>query len=177
MMVTSHDSTNHPRNRSVDSHVEPFSAAFVVANMTASIARFALLLAGFALGCGSAPGTSTSDTQPSVDVTTAPSYANLFAMYFGPGTPGQCATAGCHADPEHTVWRCGPTKDDCYAGMLQIGLIDSTNPARSAIVDAHRSPLTWINPAGGNMPLDAQGPDATAGEALRAWVAAGAHND
>jgi len=61
--------------------------------------------------------------------------------------------------------------------MSEIGLIDAARPTRSAIVDEHRSPLTWINPAGGNMPLDAQGANVAAAEALRAWVAAGARND
>jgi hypothetical protein len=145
--------------------------------MIPSIARLALLLGAFTLACGASPEPSPQDTEPSVDVANAPTYSELFDRYFAPDTPGHCATAGCHADPGHTVWRCGPTKDDCYAGMSEVGLIDSTRPARSAIVDVHRSPLTWLNPAGGNMPLDAQGPNPAASEALRAWVAAGARND
>jgi hypothetical protein len=145
--------------------------------MTRSIPRLALLLAAFPAACSASSDPSGSDTPLSVDAAKAPGYSELFDAYFAPGTPGHCATAGCHADPGHTVWRCGPTKDDCYAGMSEIGLIDSATPAHSAIVDPHRSPLTWINPDGGNMPLDAQGANSNAAEALRAWVAAGARND
>lgn len=145
--------------------------------MTRSIAFIALLLLASTPACGAAPSASEMGAEPAVAATQAPRYSELFDAYFAPGTPGHCATAGCHADPGHTVWRCGPTKDDCYAGMSEVGLIDSANPARSAIVDEHRSPLTWINPAGGTMPLDAQNTNVTAAQALRAWVAAGARND
>ncbi len=117
------------------------------------------------------------DTKPPVDAAPAPRYSELFERYFAPDTPGHCATAGCHADPGHTVWRCGPTKDDCYVGMSEVGLIGEATPAHSAIVDPRRSPLSWINPSGGNMPLDAQLSNDAAAEALRAWVAAGGQND
>ena len=136
-----------------------------------------MLLGAFMLACGSSPEAAPSNGEPAPDAAPAPRYSELFDDYFAPNTPGHCATAGCHADPGHTVWRCGPTKDDCYSGMVEVGLIDQANPTHSAIVDAHRSPLTWINPSGGNMPLDAQLSNAAAAEALRAWVAAGAQND
>jgi hypothetical protein len=151
--------------------------------MSRSVTRVAVLLGALTLACGSAPETSTPpegstrDEPPSVDPAPAPSYAELFETYFAPGTPGHCATAGCHADPGHAVWLCGTTKSDCYAGMVDVGLIDTAQPVRSALVDPHRSPLTWINPAGGTMPLDAQGESDQAAAALRAWVAAGARKD
>ena len=106
----------------------------------------------------------------------APTYEELFETYFAPGTAGHCATAGCHADPGHNVWLCA-TKDVCYRGMLDVGLIDPEDPTHSEIADHARSPLTWINPAGGNMPLDAQAENADARAAIEAWVAAGAHDD
>jgi len=135
------------------------------------------VLAWFALACGPSSGSVGPDEEPEEDQPNAPRYSELFGRYFALGTPGHCAIAGCHGDPGHTVWRCGPTIDECYAGMEQVGLIDSTNPRGSAIVDPRRSPLTWINLAGGNMPLDAQSANDAAREALRAWVAAGAKND
>jgi hypothetical protein len=61
--------------------------------------------------------------------------------------------------------------------MLDVGLIDAAEPTRSEIADSKHSPLTWINPAGGNMPLDAQSANAAARDAIKAWVAAGAPND
>jgi hypothetical protein len=140
-------------------------------------ARGAPLLAGLLLACGASPEATTPGTEPINTPTSAPRYSELFDAYFAPGTPGHCAAAGCHAERDHAVWSCGPTKDACYAGMAEVGLIDPAEPARSGLVDPHRSPLTWINPDGGTMPLDAQGPNELARAALRAWVAAGAQND
>lgn len=145
--------------------------------MSRSVARAALWFTGFALGCGAPPDAARQDAEIPDAMSEAPRYSELFAAYFAPDTPGHCATVGCHADPSHTVWRCGPTKDDCYAGMSEVGLLDAATPARSSIIDPHRSPLTWINPEGGNMPLDAPGMNEAAAAALRAWVAAGALND
>jgi hypothetical protein len=110
------------------------------------------------------------------DAVAAPSYEELFDTYFDKGTPGHCATSGCHADPRHNVWLC-TNRDTCYQGMVDVGLIDVAEPMRSKIADSNRSPLTWINPTSGEMPFDAQGENAAAREAIKAWVAAGAAND
>jgi hypothetical protein len=122
------------------------------------------------------PLSSSEDAVAPGDADAAPSYEELFTTYFDKGTQGHCATSGCHADPGHNVWLC-TNKDACYQGMVEVGLIDTTDPTRSDIADARRSPLTWINPAGGNMPLDAQGDNEAARQAIEAWVAAGAMND
>lgn len=124
-----------------------------------------------AVACASAP--QTEATPISTNVEAAPSYAELFDTYFAPGTPGHCATAGCHADPGHNVWLC-MDEESCYRGMIEVGLIDPAQPARSAIADPHRSPLTWVNPRGGTMPLDAQGENDAAKLAIEAFIAAGA---
>jgi len=115
----------------------------------------------------------SSPDPPLAENADAPTFSELFDTYFAAGTPGHCATAGCHADPGHNVWRC-QDEDSCYEGMRDVGLIDATTPAKSWIADPKRSPLTWINPAGGNMPLDAQGDNDAARTAIEAWVAAGA---
>jgi hypothetical protein len=122
------------------------------------------------------PTAASTSTITQRDASAAPSYEELFTTYFDKGTPGHCATSGCHADPGHNVWSC-VNKDTCYQGMVDVGLIDIAEPTRSEIADSKRSPLTWINPAGGNMPLDAQGDNEAAREAIKAWVAAGAAND
>jgi hypothetical protein len=62
--------------------------------------------------------------------------------------------------------------------MLQMELIDPAHPGKSVLIDPARSPLSWFNSAGGNMPLDMPGAeDEEAREAIRAWVAAGARDD
>ena len=135
-------------------------------------------------GCGSADPTPVDPSPPDAGPApcappadgTAPTYRELFARYFAPGTPGHCATGHCHASPEFNVWLCGDTKDSCYTGMVQVGLISPKNPAASLLGNALQSPLTWVSPTG-NMPFDAPGPFAPGRDAIVAWVAACAQND
>jgi len=134
------------------------------------------LLASCASACGSPPAAPLLTGPSPGAAETAPTYTELFTKYFAPGTAGHCATSGCHADPGHNVWRCA-TKEDCYEGMVDIGLIDPAHPTGSPIADPSRSPITWLNAAGGNMPLDAQNANPQARDAIIAWVAAGAHDD
>jgi hypothetical protein len=107
-----------------------------------------------------------------------PTFSELYDRYFAPGTPGHCATAGCHADPLHLQWLCGTTKDTCYAGMTspESGLINLAVPRLSLIANPALSPLSWINPNGA-MPYDKPGPFPEGRDAILAWVAAGAPND
>jgi hypothetical protein len=115
-------------------------------------------------------GTDTADPPPT--------FSELYERYFAPGTPGHCATAGCHADPLHLQWLCGTTKDTCYAGMTspESGLINLAAPKLSLIANPRISPLSWINPNGA-MPNDKPGPFPEGRDAILAWVAAGAAND
>ncbi len=144
--------------------------------MSRSLTRVSLLLGVFALACGSSTDAAPDPIDP-VEAGPAPTYSELYSTYFALGTPGHCATAGCHADPSHTVWLCGTTKSDCYAGMITVGLINTTNPTHSAIADPGLSELVWINPAGGNMPFDAQVENPAGRDAIKAWVAAGAQDN
>jgi hypothetical protein len=130
------------------------------------------------LGCAlSACSSTTSMTAHEADSATGSlTYHELYTMYFAPGTPGHCATAGCHADPGHNVWTCND-EESCYQGMIDVRLLDPETPEQSDIVDPRVSPLTWINPNGGNMPFDAQGPNDAARGAIEAWIAAGAPRD
>jgi len=107
---------------------------------------------------------------------TAPTYTELYTKYFAAGTPGHCATAECHADPRHEVWLCGQTKDTCYNGMVQINLINPSNPLTSRIGDPKSSPLNWFNPAG-PMPADDPRPFPEGRDAILAWLTACAKNN
>lgn len=117
--------------------------------------------------------TASPITKNEADAAEAPTYHELYTMYFAPGTAGHCATAGCHADPGHNVWTCND-EESCYQGMIDVRSLDPDRPEESDIVDPKRSPLTWFNPQGGNMPFDAQGPNDEARDAIEAWIAAGA---
>lgn len=138
--------------------------------------RISALLGACALACSSSPS-ATEDGSDSAARDPAPTYSQLYDGYFALGTPGHCATAGCHADPGHTVWACGATKEECYVGMTLVGLIDPAAPAHSRIASPTLSPLVWFNPLGGNMPFDAPVENPSAREAIAAWVAAGARDD
>src|SRR5262245_3039837 len=115
-------------------------------------------------------GTDTAVTPDAA--VTPPTYSELYTRYFAPGTPGHCAKAGCHGDPNHTTWLCGDTQDTCYAGMAspQAGLIDTTAPQKSLIGDLKLSPLSWVSP-NGPMPIDTPGPFPEGRDAILAWVA------
>ena len=107
-----------------------------------------------------------------------PTYSELYTRYFAPGTPGHCAKAGCHGDPDHQIWLCGTTKDTCYAGMTSpdAGLINTAVPRLSRIADPVNSPLSWISPNGA-MPFGQPGPFPEGRDAILAWIDAGARND
>ena len=132
--------------------------------------------------CGSSGGTAPDAAAPDAAVkcvppnNTAPTYTELYTKYFALGTPGHCATPGCHDDPDHTVWLCGKTKDSCYAGMVNIGLINPSNPTTSLIGNSTSSDLSWVNP-NGPMPFDGPGPFPEGRDAVLAWVAACAQNN
>ena len=101
----------------------------------------------------------------------APTWTQIYAQVFGPGTPGHCSgTGGCHTNLRGG-FKCGTTKDECYAGLVAAGL---GNGASSPIADPARSPLVWF---GGSMPLDDPSPNPEAAALVQAWVAAGAKDD
>lgn len=134
----------------------------------------------FVVGCSTFP---TATTNPDAggggalpDLEPAPTYTMVFQMLLAAGTPGHCATAGCHADPGHHVWLCGTTKESCYQGLVAAGLIDPKDPTHSLLVDPANSPLSWINP-NGPMPFDSPGPNPTGRAIIEAWVAAGAQDN
>jgi hypothetical protein len=168
--------TKNPKNRSLRFARERIREPFVARSMGRMFTRISALVGTCVLACCSSPGAMSDDTEH-VAGELAPTYSQLYEDYFALGTPGHCATAGCHADPGHTVWACGATKAECYAGMTRVGLIDPIDPTRSPIASPTLSPLVWINPSGGNMPFDTPAENAAARQAIAAWVAAGARDD
>lgn len=148
------------------------------------ILHFAACVAGLAAlaGCSSSPSGSTDphladggadDAASAVDAPLPATWTAVYGAYFASGTPGHCGNAGCHATTRGG-FRCGPTKDTCYQGLVNASLISVVDPSTSLISDAKTSPLAWF---GGNMPQDNPGPNADAAAALKAWVVAGAKND
>ncbi|MBX3223655.1 MAG: PQQ-binding-like beta-propeller repeat protein [Labilithrix sp.] len=129
-------------------------------------------------GASGADG-STSDggvtgTDGASDASAAPTWTELYAQYFGPGTPGHCSgTGGCHTNLRGG-FKCGTNKNDCFAGLVAAGLVDPQNPTQSSLAAPGESPLVWL---GGSMPIDNPAPNPAAAAAVKAWVAAGAQNN
>ena len=144
--------------------------------MSRSLAMVSVLVGVFALGCGASSDAAPAPVDP-LEAGPAPTYSELYSTYFAAGTSGHCATAGCHALPSNTVWLCGTTASDCYAGMVMVHLINPSDPTHSEIANPAISNLVWINPAGGNMPFDAQVENPEGRDAIKAWVAAGAQDN
>ena len=122
---------------------------------------------------GGAPDAS-ADADAAPVTGPAPTWTQLYAQYIGPGTPGHCSgTGGCHTNIRGG-FKCGTTKADCFAGLVQSGLVTPANGSQSPIGIIGQSPLAWL---GGGMPLDNDAPNPAGAAAVQAWVAAGAKNN
>ncbi len=142
----------------------------------------ALCLGALMAGCSSTSTRSHADGGPnagedsgalSEDAPDDGTWTTVYRKYFGAGTPGHCGNTNCH-NTSRAGFRCGPTKDTCYEGLVGAGLLDATKPASSVLIDPQASPLAWF---GGAMPADNAVPNERAASTLRTWVLGGAHND
>ncbi len=98
---------------------------------------------------------------PAVARTPTPTWTEIYATYFAPGTAGSCARAGkCHPDVMADA-------TSAYTWLAQRGYVAG---AHSALVSKTNSCLRWF---GGNMPPGAA-PNEDAVRDLEAWVALGA---
>jgi hypothetical protein len=98
-----------------------------------------------------------------------PTWSRLYEEYFAAGTQGGCGrSSACHAAEMRDA-------RTAYDWLHQRGYIDGVG---SALASPSNSCLRWF---GGNMPPAAKQPvldsGAQAAIDLRAWVAAGAHDD
>lgn len=147
-----------------------------------SIEKFVLSLILLAAcgggGSSDSPGPDAAGPCVPPAGSTAPTYSELYTRYFAVGTPGHCATTGCHGGANFNIWLCGNDKATCFKGMSTMaGLIDTSNPMASKIADTNTSPLIWIDPVNGVMPQDALGPFPEGRDAILAWVAACAQDN
>jgi hypothetical protein len=115
--------------------------------------------------------------QPLPDGGPAPTWTELYQLYFGPNTPGNCGNPNnnCHANANNH-FACGATQDSCYQGLVAGNLVLPSAPMTSPIADPTVTPLSWYG-SGGNMPDEKSTPDQAAADAVSAWVYAGAQNN
>jgi hypothetical protein len=105
----------------------------------------------------------------------APTWTTVYTQYFASGTPGHCSASGCHSTTR-SGFACGTSKTSCYNGLVRAGLIDTTDPASSELIDPNLTPLAWFG-TGGSMPKGQATTNNAAAAAVQAWVLAGALNN
>jgi hypothetical protein len=120
-------------------------------------------------GGGTDGGVGTTDAGGG---TSAPTWTQIYPAYFGPGSLGHCGSSGCHST-SRGGFKCGTTQATCYTGLVNAGLIDTSNPSASVLIDVQQSPLSWY---GGNMPTNPT-TNKKAVSDIDGWVNAGAQNN
>jgi hypothetical protein len=110
-------------------------------------------------------------------------WSYVYANDFAPGSKGHCANPSCRGDVPRGGFRCGPTKDSCFAALKSDvipsrgrPLVDPSAPATSLILDTQVSPVAWSSDQG-NMPQDVPFQNSSAKAEVEAWLMAGAKND
>lgn len=115
-------------------------------------------------GSSKAKDAGTNVTPPS-----SPTWTEVYETYFAEGTPGHCGD--CHTKGMFNV---GSTKTSFYNALVNVQLIDPSNPKDSVLGLEPGSPLAWF---GGSMPKDDPSSNSAAKKAITEWLAAGALNN
>jgi hypothetical protein len=99
-----------------------------------------------------------------------PTWTQIYAADFGPGSPGRCGDSGCHASTRSN-FRCD-SQSDCYSHFQSTGALGSGG----WLTDPNNSYIWWFS-NGGNMPTDNNQPSAQGLMDIQTWVANGAPNN
>lgn len=110
---------------------------------------------------GTNPPPPGQDSGTSPPPNSAPTWSQIWSMYFANGTVGRCPS--CHSQTS--------SASKMYTWMQGKGYISGTS---SAIVSTSRSDISWF---GGGMPPSGPTSNASAVSDMKAWVAAGAQNN
>ncbi|MFS8071602.1 MAG: hypothetical protein ACMG6S_34975 [Byssovorax sp.] len=121
------------------------------------------------MACG---GGSSSTTGGGSVVT----WTQIYGTIFGPQGTSSCSKNGvCHTVTKDG-FKCGTTKDTCYAGFVSSGMvIPGAAAASSDLVTTVLSPL--CGPLGGTMPMDGKCTTAAQVAQIKAWLSNGGQND
>ena len=115
-----------------------------------------------------------SNPPPPVDASppppAAPTWSEVYAADFGPGTAGRCGDSGCHSSTLKG-FRC-TSASDCYSHFVSTGYV---NGASSPLTTSQS--CVWWFAGNGNMPTDNNSPAQADLDKITAWVAAGALNN
>lgn len=124
------------------------------------------------MACGDGSSTGSSTTGGGNVVT----WTQIYATIFGPqGTSACSRNGGCHTVTKDG-FKCGTTKDTCYAGFVSSGMVTPGAAASSSdLVTTVLSPL--CGPLGGSMPKEGKCVTAAQIDLIKAWLANGGQND
>ncbi len=129
---------------------------------------------GAAATPGPSPATGSGDASAATSCGSLdnPAWAAIFATHFGPGSPGHCASSGCHLTGANGGWSVGGslTASSLLSAWIGRGLVSTSSPS-SSLIASGSSPLVWFNP-GGTMPLDNKTANPAAVTEIKAWLAA-----
>jgi len=119
----------------------------------------------------------------SVDTLAAPTFAQIYTSYLGPGSAGSCFNCHSPGGPGSSFFVIpGSDKDSHYAAFTNNlkyrpdPLVNRSNPSASLLLDSANSPVAWFNP-NGTMPRGNAGPNVNAKTDITNWVNAGALNN
>jgi len=116
-----------------------------------------------------AGSSKTKDAGTKVATPSAPTWTEVYETYFADGTPGHCGD--CH---NKGMFNVGSTKTSFYNALVNVQLIDPSNPKDSVLGLSPGSPLAWF---GGSMPKDDPSPNSAAKKAITDWLEDGAQNN
>jgi hypothetical protein len=125
---------------------------------------------------GGSTSSSTSSSSGSTSSGAAATWTSLYGHVFGPGGSSSCvAGGGCHTTLRGG-FKCGTSKDSCYNGIVNSGLVNLGGSASSSpLVSPSQSPL--CGSLGGNMPQGGTCVSSANLNEIKSWLANGAQND
>ncbi|MFO0658720.1 MAG: hypothetical protein U0165_02645 [Polyangiaceae bacterium] len=102
-------------------------------------------------------------------------WTQLYNEVFGPTGTSHCTGSSCHTNLKGG-FKCGTTKDTCYTGFVNAGLVSPGSSASSSvIVDPAQSPLCGT--LGGSMPQGGTCVTSAQITEIKSWLADGAQNN
>ncbi len=122
-----------------------------------------------------------SDASTDAGPSPAGTFTDVYENWIGPEAKGNCSNTYCHnlatsKGAKASGFVCGSSQADCYAGLVEAGLIDTSDPGSSLLGNPSASPLGWFG-SGGPMPEGDNAANPAGAAAITAWIKAGAKND
>jgi hypothetical protein len=112
------------------------------------------------------PPTPATPQGACTDALNDAQWAKIYAAYFGEGTTGHCGD--CHGTRRGGLL-VGDAAEPFLTGMIESGLVNSSDPPHSTLIDPRMSPLRWFN-ANGPEPRGSAVANEQAAADVKAWL-------